>query len=389
MLRLAVITNYFPVRQQSHRGQSAYQTLRILARQMKIQVFCPTAKYCSWLRPVKFSYIRPDISYSPNDLPVLYAEYPAVPGVSRPLNGILGARALLPHVRRFKPDLILNYTLYPEGFASTIVGKQLQVPVILGAIGSDLHSIPDQFTGFLTRRALRSASAVITVSDDLRLLAIQRGAVAERTKTVRNGVDASVFRVMDRTGARTSLGLDSRSPLLLFVGWLARHKGVNDLLDAFMTVLPRFPDLGLAYVGEGVLQRTLQEKVIRAGLANNILFPGPCPPERVAVWMAAANALCLPSYAEGCPNVILEALACGRPLVASAVGGIPEILNERCGILVPAGNTKRLATALTSVLTADWNSLAIAEHSQRSWQHVAAETFAICRSTLERHSVVN
>ena len=98
-------------------------------------------------------------------------------------------------------------------------------------------------------------------------------------------------------------------------------------------------------------------------IANNAAdyvhaLPG-CPSDEVAVWMAAADVVTLPSYMEGCPNVILEALACGRPVVATHVGGIPEIMDDECGLLVPPREPAALAQALASVLDTTWDSAAI------------------------------
>ena len=98
--------------------------------------------------------------------------------------------------------------------------------------------------------------------------------------------------------------------------------------------------------------------------------------------MAAADLVTLPSYMEGCPNVVLEALACGRPVVATNVGGIPEIMNDKCGRLVPPRDPAALARALASVLDATWDAAAISAHWSRSWSMVAAELMAVFESVL-------
>jgi glycosyltransferase involved in cell wall biosynthesis len=96
--------------------------------------------------------------------------------------------------------------------------------------------------------------------------------------------------------------------------------------------------------------------------------------------MAATDVVTLPSYMEGCPNVILEALACGRPVVATNVGGIPEIMSEECGRLVPPRDPAELAHALASVLDRTWDAAAISAHWSRSWDNVAAELLEIFES---------
>jgi glycosyltransferase involved in cell wall biosynthesis len=98
------------------------------------------------------------------------------------------------------------------------------------------------------------------------------------------------------------------------------------------------------------------------------------------LWLAAANLVTLPSYMEGCPNVVLEALACGRPMVATRVGGIPEIMSDACGRLVPARDAFGLAEALAAVLDAKWDSETISAHWSRGWSVVAGELLEIFES---------
>jgi teichuronic acid biosynthesis glycosyltransferase TuaC len=93
--------------------------------------------------------------------------------------------------------------------------------------------------------------------------------------------------------------------------------------------------------------------------------------------MAVADLITLPSYMEGCPNVVMEALACGRPVVAASVGGIPELLNDECGLLVPPRDSRALAGGLVSVLDRSWDSKSISARMSRSWDTVAGELLEI------------
>jgi teichuronic acid biosynthesis glycosyltransferase TuaC len=334
------------------------------------------------LRPRNFSYIRADPNYSPPDVPAEYIEYPALPLVSRPLNGLVCARSVLPHLERFKPDLILSYYVYPEGYAALSAGKRLGVPVILGAIGSDINRIPDSISAFLTRKALREASFVLTVSEHLRDQAIRLGASTERTRTVRNGCDTSVFRLADRAAARAALGLDAESEVVVFVGWIAPTKGLRELVDAVKSLRVSHPRLHLFCIGEGALLPELEARAKDAGLADRIRFLGRRSSMEVASWLAAANVFCLPSYAEGCPNSVIEALACGRPVVATNVGGIPELVNSESGILVAPQDSQALAEALSNALSRRWDDAGISRRSQRGWDQVAEETRQVCMECL-------
>src|ERR1700676_3313018 len=144
-IRIAAVTPYFPVSGTSHKGHSAFHTLRFLKRHADIEVICPIAKYPRWLAPDAYKD-PPDLTYQPPELKTTYFQYPALPLVTRPINGFTCAHYLLPYVRAVKPDLILNYWLYPEGYSAVRVGRTLGIPVIVGAIGSDIRRLNDPFT---------------------------------------------------------------------------------------------------------------------------------------------------------------------------------------------------------------------------------------------------
>ena len=114
MLRIAVVTRYFPSSGEPWAGRSLYEPLRIVARSAEVRVFYPNANYPRFLRPRSRMYDQLDLSFSPPDVNVSYFNYPALPLLSRPLNGWMAARTLLPHVRNFAPDLIFGCFLYPE-----------------------------------------------------------------------------------------------------------------------------------------------------------------------------------------------------------------------------------------------------------------------------------
>ena len=380
-MKIAVVTSYFPTREQPQRGHSAYQTLRAMCG-VDIEVFCPLTIYPSWCEPRNFPYGRTDLTYSPPDMRACYVEYPGLPIVSRPFNGFTAARRLLPHVQRFNPDLILNYSVYPEGYAAVSLGRHLGVPVVLGAIGSDINRIPDPISGWLTRKTLRSAARVVTVSRHLSRQAIRLGAHQDRTRVVWNGCDSSIFRLSDRESARAKLGIDLDAALIVFTGWISPSKGLADLLDAVIQLAPTHRTLRLVCLGSGSYRDELERKAQSAGVEQQVRFPGPSSPSEVARWLAAASVFCLPSHAEGLPNAVIEALACGRPVVATRVGGIPELIDAGSGLLVPPRNSEALAAALGEALARSWDEFAISSRFTRSWSQVARETLDICTEAL-------
>jgi teichuronic acid biosynthesis glycosyltransferase TuaC len=380
LLRIAVVTRYFPSSAEPWQGRSAYQTLRVLARVADLRVFYPNAVYPSLLKPRSRSYGRLDATYSPPGVQTNYFDYPALPLLSRPFNGWMAARALQPQVRRFAPDLIFSCFLYPDGYAALKIGKALAVPVVAMSIGSDINRIGDPITAMHTRAVLREADSVVTVSSDLRLKAVAMGASAEKTRAVVNGCDLSIFHVRDRLEAKKKLGIDPASQAVVYIGRMDVKKGLRELVKAAASLRPERSKLHVYLVGEGP-DRPLIQRAIQASDAAGYIhaLPG-CAFDEVADWMAAADLVTLPSYMEGCPNVVLEALASGRPVVATNVGGIPEILNEVCGRLVPPRDAGALAQALAFVLDRTWDAQAISTYGSRSWDAVAAELLEIFES---------
>ena len=384
-MRIAVITPYFPSSAEPWQGRSAYQTMRLVARQADVRVFFPYATYPAFLKPRSRSYHKLDPSYSPPDVKVSYYNYPALPLVSRPLNGWMAARVLLPHVRGFAPDLIFSCFLYPDGYAALKIGNILSVPVVVMSIGSDINRIGDPISAMHTRTVLRETDFLVTVSDDLRKKAIAMGAPPEKTRVVVNGCDLSVFHVGDRLEARQKLRIDPAAEAVVYIGRMDVKKGLRELVEAAASLHPERPNLHVYVVGEGP-DRPLIESAIQARNASGYIHALPaCAFDDVAVWMAAADLVTLPSYMEGCPNVVLEALACGRPVVATNVGGIPEIMSDECGRLVPPRDPVGLALAFASVLDTAWNAAAISARGSRSWSAVAGELLEIFESLVPNH----
>ena len=228
MLKIAVVTRYFPSSAEPWQGRSAYQTLCVLAREAEVRVFFPNAQYPSFLKPRSRVYDRLDPSYKPPDVDVTYYNYAALPLVSRPFNGQMAARCLLPHIRDFAPDLIFSIFLYPDGYAALEIGKALSVPVVAMGIGSDIHSIGDRISAMHTRTVLRGVDLLVTVSDDLRKQAVAMGAAQEKTRAIVNGCNLSVFRVRDRHEARQKLHIDSASEAVVYVGRMDVRKGLRE-----------------------------------------------------------------------------------------------------------------------------------------------------------------
>jgi len=135
-------------------------------------------------------------------------------------------------------------------------------------------------------------------------------------------------------------------------------------------------------VGGG--QESFRSVIEGHGLSDRVHLAGPAGPDAVALWMNAADVFCLPSFSEGCPNVVLEATAAGCPVVANNVGGVPEIVSPENGVLVDDHEPETLARALRAALDRSWDRETISRHSTRTWNDVGDETYALCAEVMER-----
>ena len=384
-VRIAIVSPNFPNSADPHLAIYNYHAARALQRWADVAVYCLIPSYPRYLfHPRSRSFRQVDSNFRLPGVDVHYVPYPAVPVLTRAFNGRTAARYLRPQLAGTPPNLILSQGIYPGGEGAVRVGAALGVPVIVQGLGSDLRMIADPFMERGTRNVLQRAALVLTVSDELRQRAVALGASPDKVQAILNGCDPELFRVADRGAARSKLGVPAAARLVLYVGRFDPVKNVDVLLEAAARLVPSQAQLQVACIGTGALETKLRALAQRLGLSPCVRWLGPRDPKDVACWLAAADLLCLPSRSEGCPNVVVEALACGRPVVASPVGGIPELVDDSCAVLTPPGDPAALAKALAIALDRDWDERRIAAHAGRSWDDVARETFEVCQRLLTR-----
>ena len=280
-------------------------------------------------------------------IPVLHPRYRHWPGLSLSTQATRMAEASFACVRNAlagRRGLLDAHYAYPDGVAASLVAARLGIPFTITARGSDLNVVAahprvrEQIT-----RAAHGAAALFAVSDALCARFSEVAGLSEgRVRLARNGVDTELFHLGDSGRARAELGLPSVGKLVLGVGRLVAGKGFH-LLGEWL----RASEHRLVLVGAGP-ERARLESVLPAG---KTIFLGSLPQERVALAYRACDLFVLPSEREGWPNVVTEALASGLPVVATAVGGIPQILGgSPYGKLVPSGDSTALASALEAML---------------------------------------
>jgi glycosyltransferase involved in cell wall biosynthesis len=313
-------------------------------------------------------------------LPVAHPRFLYLPRYGHGAAFALYAASLLAPVvaRRGRVDVLLASWAYPDGAAAVLLGRALGVPVVVKLHGSDVNVVA-RLPG--PRRALAAllprAARVVAVSRPLGEEVVRLGVARERLRLVGNGVDAELFHPRDPDETRRRLGLAARR-WIVYVGRLQEEKGVLELIDAFTRLAPRVPDAGLLLVGgEGGVKAEAERRA--APLGDRVVFAGPRPIAEVPLYMSAAALCTLPSWNEGTPNVLIEALACGRPAVATRVGGIPDVIcDERLGLLVPPRDPAALAHALEAVLARPYDAAEIARLGSRGgWDESARRLHAV------------
>lgn len=243
-------------------------------------------------------------------------------------------------------DLIDAHYFYPDGVAAVMLGKAVSRPVVVTARGTDLNLIPDYA---VPRRYIKWAAAnadgLVTVCEALRTRLVKLGVAPDRVVTLRNGVDPTMFRPTDRTAVRERLALPG--PALLSVGLLIERKGHDLVIKA----LPALPEATLLIAGDGPERTNLERLARLLRVDDRVRFLGQVPHEALPDLYTAADCLVLASSREGWANVLLEAMACGTPVVASDVWGTSEVVNHpAAGLLLRDRSAKSVADAVRTLL---------------------------------------
>lgn len=290
-------------------------------------------------------------------LEVHHPRFLQIPKIGLPLSGAFYAASLLPAVarRRKRFDVILATWAYPDGVAAVALGKLLGLPVVVEVIGSDINVVAERPAARKNLQlVLPYADRVVAVSRQLGHGVAALGVDRERIDIVPTGVNREIFRPGDRAAARRELGLAPSGKLLLYLGRIDRAKGVFELVEAFSKLSATHRQWRLAIVGADETGGKLAEAA--RALGDAVILPGQQPITAIPQWLAACDTLTLPSWAEGTPNVILEALACGRRVVATDVGGIPDVIvSAEQGELVRPRDVDGLAAALGRALQASYD----------------------------------
>lgn len=312
-------------------------------------------------------------------MPVMWRKYPLARLSILPL-----VVAYMLSIARYSQDCDLihaNWTL--SGICAWLGQGLHKKPFVVTVHGSDVNQgVQIPLARLLTRMSLCASSGVMCVSQSLEEIVLSLGIRYSKVQVVPCGVDTSKFLISNK----------KRQPFLLFVGALTENKGVRSLLEAFPRVLQYIPEFRLVLIGDGPLRGEFQNLTHSLGLTDKVDFLGNVPQVQVSEWMQHARLLVLPSFAEGLPVVLLEALASGTPCVGTNVGGIPDVITEEVGLLVPPANPFALGNAILQILRLEESEYY--QMSQRArcralevfdWQVVASKIVSVYTQAMSRY----
>ena len=293
-------------------------------------------------------------------VPIIYPRYLRPPGrifhapsaFTMYINIISSAYRI---IKKFKPELIHAHSATPDGYVGLLLRKTFNIPVVVTLHGSDINLYPfqDRFTYLMTKRVLTKARKIIAVSKALKEVAQGKIAPGAQIEVVYNGVDIHKFAFSPdkRILIRRRLGICSQDIVLIFVGNIMRQKGVFEIWLAFQELFKKYKNIHLIVVGDGPELIRLISKSQEVQSFKRIHFVGRQMHEIIPDWLSAGDIFIFPSWSEGHPSVILEAMSCSLPVVATKVGGIPEtVVNEKSGILIDKGDECALVKAIDELI---------------------------------------
>ncbi|HEV2673675.1 MAG TPA: glycosyltransferase family 4 protein [Aliidongia sp.] len=307
-----------------------------------------------------------------------YALPPKIGMVPAPLLMYWGARRAVERLRRngYDFDVIDAHYFYPDGVAAALLAREFRRPLVITARGTDINLIPQyQAPRRMIQWAARQASHMITVCAALKTALCELDVPDEKVTVLRNGVDLKTFHPIDPAEARVRLGESPDGLLLASVGHLIERKGHHHVIGA----LPRLPQARVVIAGTGPEKAALDNLATRLGVADRVRFLGHVPHGELAQLYSAADTLVLASSREGWANVLLEAMACGTPVVASDIWGTPEVVAApEAGRLMPELTAAGVARAVSDLLRDLPDRQATRRYAERfSWDDTTAGQIAI------------
>jgi glycosyltransferase involved in cell wall biosynthesis len=369
-LEIGVLTSLYPSTVHPFQGLFAERRwLGMAARGHAVQVIQPLPHASRLLPRARWrELVRVPARESRGGIEVERPRYLHLPGRPRGNAAAFARAGLRALARRTRPDVVVLDYAWPAAAAVPAL-RARGLPCVVSGRGSDVLEVAREAgLGAELSAGLRAAGHWCAVSEHLVRAMDELGGAPGRGVLVPNGVDARLFHPRPKAGARAELGLAPEGRLVLVCGHLIERKDPLLALEVFARAAGESDRL--VFIGRGLLEAALHAAIRAHGLAARVELRGEVPPEDLARWYAAADLLLLTSRREGRPNVVLEALACGRPVLATDAGGTSEVLGARsAAMLARTREPEALAAQLRELLEAPHDPTALAASvAHLSWE---------------------
>jgi glycosyltransferase involved in cell wall biosynthesis len=393
-MKILVFTSLYPNNVWPHHGVFIKERMTRVAQLdgCQVQVVAPIP----YFPPLKFTprwrfsqVLRQEVI---EGLEVYHPRYFMTPKVGMVSYGATMGLSVFPAIkkiqRRFNFDLIDAHYVYPDGLAAVLLGRLLKKPVVVSARGSDINLFSQLLLiRGLLRYTLRKADHVIAVCQALKEKMIELGIPSEKISVIPNGVDVKKFYPSVKAEARSILGIPSDRKVILSVGNLTPNKGFDLLIKALKILADKGGQEKTPYlviIGGGKFSQELEQLTVLLGLQDYVRLVGDTPHHDLSRWYSAADLFCLASGREGWPNVLLESLACGTPVVATAAGGIREIItSNRIGLLCER-TPQDFAVGIDAALKKSWCAKELIQYARwHTWERVALSVVQVFKQIVE------
>ena len=363
-MNVLFISSQFPNVCEPNKGIFSMQMVRELAEYANVQVVAPIPalgplKVVDSFKRYRTDYDIPEREVREN-IVVHHPKYFAMPKMGF-LHHVFLYFSLLPLIKAIHEswhiDAINCHWVFPDGVAVQKVCEKMGIPLLLTPLGTDLNRYSDfRLRRESIRNALVKADMVSVLCSPMYDRCLSMGVSPRKLQIIPNGVDLQKFSLRDKAKCRTQLKISENVRVILFVGSLVPVKGIDTLLKAFAIIREKHTKgtLKLYVVGSGFLEQDLKRLADDVGIGADTVFVGAVEHSNLPIWMNSADCLCLPSLSEGHPNVVMEALACGLPVVASAVGSVPDYVTMQTGFTITPADHDDLAEKLDKCLRSEY-----------------------------------
>jgi len=393
--KILALSYLFPNRCRPTDGIFVFNRLKALQSYADFVVVSPRPKFPFMKFFNQFSYLAelPNVE-DYNGLKVYRPSFLIIPRYLKMLDSISYLACtwnmLKTIASNFPFDLVDVHWVYPDALTGMMLARRLGKKFLITIRGKESICFGEHsFRKRIIDVTIKHADAVITLSNELKDI-IQNSVKVNPSfiHTIPNGVDTSLFTLLDKNESRKKLGIPYHIKMILSVGYLIKRKGFHKIIQALPSIVNQHPDTLLYIVGgegrELSFGNELKRMAYSLSLADRVKFVGSRPNEELVYWYNAADVFCLASDGEGSPNVVMEALACGLPVVASSVGSVPDILDESVwGYCVNPSDIAGFSFKIKKALTANCDRSLIRKYAEQfSWDKCAQQVMGVYQSIL-------